>query len=179
MSDTLENVKSALMQRFGTMGIERLMDVYLAIRADIVDLTRESSRNEIERLQSELKSQASAIESLQRNLDSSRRGYREYEEKYILPCFKWAEEVGYDLQEAVYRNPGRNCVELFVNHLTSFWRGARDYGETLDAIRRALGQEGTHYLVMADDVRELVEAIERDDSSAKKVLEKLREREWR
>ena len=67
MSDTLENVKSALMQRFGTMGIERLMDVYLAIRADIVDLTRESSRNEIERLQSELKSQASAIESLQRN----------------------------------------------------------------------------------------------------------------
>lgn len=122
---------------------------------------------------------ANAIESLQRDLDSSRRRYREYEEKYILPCFEWAKEIGYDLQEAVYRNPGRNCVELFVNHLTSFWRGARDYGETLDAIRRALGQEGTHYLVMADDVRELVEAIERDDSSAKKVLEKLREREWR
>ncbi len=37
MSDTLENVKSALMQRFGTMGIERLMDVYLAIRADLVE----------------------------------------------------------------------------------------------------------------------------------------------
>ena len=73
----------------------------------------------------------------------------------------------------------RNILRECANAIESLRKAERDYGETLDAIRRALGQEGTHYLVMADDVRELVEAIERDDSSAKKVLEKLREREWR
>lgn len=33
--------------------------------------------------------------------------------------------------------------------------GERNYGETLEAIREALGQEQTHYLVMPGDVREL------------------------
>jgi hypothetical protein len=51
---------------------------------------------------------------------------------------------------------------------------ARDYGEALDQIRIALGQEETHYLVMADDVRELVQAVERADGSALIVLRRLR-----
>jgi hypothetical protein len=55
-------------------------------------------------------------------------------------------------------------------------REAQSYAEALDAIREALGQKQTHYLVMADDVRELVEAVDRGDGSAPLVLKKLRER---
>jgi predicted methyltransferase MtxX (methanogen marker protein 4) len=119
---------------------------------------------------------ANELERLQRDLDASKKREREYEEKYILPCFKWAKEIDYDLQEAVYQNPGRNCVELLVARLTLFWRGARDYAQTVDNVREALGQKETHYLIMADDVQELVEAVERDDGSAKTVLKQLRDR---
>jgi len=41
-NDTLGNVKSALMRKFGTMGIDPLMNVYLAVRADIIDLVRQT-----------------------------------------------------------------------------------------------------------------------------------------
>jgi hypothetical protein len=44
-------------------------------------------------------------------------GERTYEREYVLPCFEWAKEVGYDLQQAVYDNPGHNCVELLVKWL--------------------------------------------------------------
>jgi len=39
-------------------------------------------------------------------------------------------------------------------------RGARDYGQTIDNVREALGQKATHYLVVADDVQILVKALE-------------------
>jgi hypothetical protein len=59
-------------------------------------------------------------------------------------------------------------------------RAARAYAETIDNVRDALGQEETHYLVVADDVEELVKAVEQcaDDSGcrAMAVLTKLRER---
>jgi hypothetical protein len=55
-------------------------------------------------------------------------------------------------------------------------RAATDYAEALDAIREALGQRETHYLVMPGDVRDLVDAIERGDGSAPIVLKRLRER---
>ena len=58
-------------------------------------------------------------------------------------------------------------------------REAREYAESLDNIRAALGQEATHHLVMADDVEELVKAVElcADDGGcrAMTVLHKLRE----
>jgi len=53
-------------------------------------------------------------------------------------------------------------------------RTALAYGEALDNIRKALGQNETHYLIMADDVRDLVQAVERNDGSAPLVLERLR-----
>ena len=40
--------------------------------------------------------------------------WQEYERDYILPCFKWAKELGYDLEKAVSDHPGKNCVELLV-----------------------------------------------------------------
>jgi hypothetical protein len=64
---------------------------------------------------------------------------------------------------------GKHSAECFS------YREARTYAEVLDNIREALGQAMTHYLVMADDVKELVEAIE-NDKDAKAVLKKLRER---
>jgi hypothetical protein len=133
---------------------------------------------------------ANELERLQRELDSARHGYREYEEKYILPCFKWAKEIGYDLQEAVLQNPGHNCVELLVAHLTkksncsaqdleAVKLASKAFAETIEGVREALGQESTHYLVVPGDVKELVTAVAICDSDggcrAFKVLERLRE----
>jgi hypothetical protein len=47
-------------------------------------------------------------------------------------------------------------------------REARAFAETIDNVRAALGQEATHYLIIADDVKELVEAVELDDSEEAK-----------
>jgi hypothetical protein len=56
---------------------------------------------------------------------------------------------------------------------------ARVYADTIDAVREMLGQKSTHYLVMAGDVMELVEAIEHcnadDGCHAMEVLRRLRE----
>ena len=56
----------------------------------------------------------------------------------------------------------------------------RDLSESLDNIRAALGQHETHHLIMADDVKELVDAVEqcgRDGGCrASAVLRGLRER---
>jgi len=46
-----------------------------------------------------------------------RKKWQEYERDYILPCFRWAKEVGVDLSELVSANPGHNCVELLVSWL--------------------------------------------------------------
>ncbi len=108
------------------------------------------------------------------------RKWQEYERDYILPCFKWAEESGLDLHEAVLKNPGKNCVEILVRWLQNQARIAKSFGETLDNIREALGQEATHHYVMADDIEELVKAVELCASDggcrAMTVLKKLRER---
>ena len=92
--------------------------------------------------------------------EQAERKWQEYERDYILPCFKWAEELGYDLHEAVRENPGRNCVDLFVRWLRGQARTAKSLAESLDNIREALGQRETHHLVMAGDIEILVKAIE-------------------
>lgn len=61
-------------------------------------------------------------ERLQDENDSLKRTFGEYERDYILPCFKWAKEVGLDLEEAVRKNPGKNCVELLVEWLMAHQR---------------------------------------------------------
>jgi hypothetical protein len=43
--------------------------------------------------------------------------WRDYENDYILPCFEWAKELGWDLEKMVTDNPGHNCVELLVEQL--------------------------------------------------------------
>jgi len=60
-------------------------------------------------------------------------------------------------------------------------REARAFAESLDAIREAIGQKETHYLVMPSDVKELVEAVQKCDRDydcgccAAVVLKGLRE----
>ncbi len=53
---------------------------------------------------------------------------------------------------------------------------ARGFAETIDNVREALGQDVTHHLIVADDVKELVEAVEKHGGAPLKVLQKLRER---
>jgi len=47
-------------------------------------------------------------------------------------------------------------------------REARAFAETIDNVREALGQEATHYLVIADDVGALVEAVTVDRAASNK-----------
>ena len=57
------------------------------------------------------------IEGLKREFKRANEKWQLYEQKYILPCFKWAEEEGIDLKKLVKENPGKNCVELLVKTL--------------------------------------------------------------
>jgi hypothetical protein len=99
--------------------------------------------------------------------------WQDYERNYILPCFKWAEESGLDLRDAVTKNAGMNCVEILVKWLQAHERDARTFAGVIDAVREALGQKETHYLCVAGDVKELVEAIE-SRCDAVLVLKRLR-----
>lgn len=43
--------------------------------------------------------------------------WREYERDYVLPCFRWATDAGFDLEALVREKAGKNCVELFGERL--------------------------------------------------------------
>jgi hypothetical protein len=77
-------------------------------------------------------------------------------------------------QEPEVRNILRDCART----LEGLKREANNYAEVIDFVREALGQDETHYLVVADDVKELVDAVELCASDggcrAKTVLERLR-----
>lgn len=47
-----------------------------------------------------------------------------------------------------------------VDMIADLQREVRSLSEALDSIRAALGQEQTHYLVMAGDVEDVVKALE-------------------
>jgi len=51
--------------------------------------------------------------------------WQEYEREYILPCFKWAEDLDFDLKKAVHENAGKNCVQLLIDHLVKYKRAAK------------------------------------------------------
>lgn len=62
--------------------------------------------------------------------------WRSLERDYVLPCFKWAEHEGIDLRQMVLDNPGKNCVELFVNVLK------REIERLEKEVVRAWGEDG-------------------------------------
>jgi hypothetical protein len=50
---------------------------------------------------------------------TAERKWQEYERDYILPCFRWAKEMGFDLEKLVHERAGKNCVVLFVEEIRS------------------------------------------------------------
>ena len=85
-------------------------------------------------------------------------------------------------QEPEVRNILRDCanaIERLSQDLEAVKLASKAFAETIDAVREALGQEGTHYLVVPGDVKELVTAVAICDADggchAFKVLERLRE----
>jgi hypothetical protein len=80
-------------------------------------------------------------------------------------------------QEPEVRNILRDCA----NAIERLARSNNSLAESLDNVREALGQEATHHLVMADDVKELVKAVEScagdGGCRALLVLQKLRGRD--
>ena len=71
------------------------------------------------------------IEGLKIGFKRANEKWRLYEEKYILPCFKWAEEEGIDLKKLVKENPGHNCVELLFKTLKTI---IHEYNKTAPGI---------------------------------------------
>ncbi len=57
------------------------------------------------------------VNSLREDRDAASKKWQDYERDFILPCFRWARELGLDLEQMVLANPGRNCVELLVSAL--------------------------------------------------------------
>ena len=60
-------------------------------------------------------------------------------------------------QEPEVRNILRDCVRT----LEALQKESRAYAETVDNVREALRQRETHYLVVADDVKDVVDALYR------------------
>ena len=96
------------------------------------------------------------------------------------------DEAFADRVEQALRNPqGEPIGSVYAPELLRRFKGtaraARVYAESLDNVREALGQEETHYLVIADDVEELVKAVELCSSDggcrAMTVLTRLRQRD--
>lgn len=40
-----------------------------------------------------------------------------YEKEYILPVFQLGKDIGIDVEQLVFDNPGKNCVELFIEEI--------------------------------------------------------------
>lgn len=122
------------------------------------------------------------------------RGRVTAEEVHALRCTysEWVKLVPAMTDEAftvrveqALRNPqGEPFEAVYAPELLRRFRGheraAKSFAESLDNVREALGQEQTHHLVMADDVEELVKAVELCASDggcrAMTVLRRLRDR---
>jgi hypothetical protein len=63
--------------------------------------------------------------------------WREYETHYILPLFDRATKMGFDLQQMVHDNPGKNCSMLFADALT---RRVAELESWVGRLRQELGR---------------------------------------
>jgi hypothetical protein len=66
-----------------------------------------------------------ATEWAEREINRHKDKCVDYEQNYVLPCFKWAAEMEFDLHAAVRENPGKNCTELLVTHMRDEIRALR------------------------------------------------------
>jgi hypothetical protein len=57
------------------------------------------------------------IAALEAKNELERKKWEKYEQQYILPLFDKAKADGWSLEDVVRENPGKNCVELFVERI--------------------------------------------------------------
>lgn len=60
---------------------------------------------------------ARQLEAASAHANHATKKWRDYEDNYILPAFRWAERENIDLPSLVSAHPGHNCVELLVTAL--------------------------------------------------------------
>lgn len=74
-------------------------------------------------------------------MNADEEKWRMYERDYILPLYKMAQDRGFDLQQLVMSNPGKNCVILFIEQTE---REARALA--LRDVENAVGLYATKYM---------------------------------
>lgn len=67
--------------------------------------------------------------------EMNRKKYRNYEDEFILPTFKWAEEIGLDLKALVSEGKG-NCVVRFFQFIRERLTKAEEKVKSLEKQRR-------------------------------------------
>lgn len=104
-------------------------------------------------------------------------------DEVFVDCMEHALKNCFTTIERPFSTYNKAIEALYAPELLKRFRiatsGADNYGETLEAIREAIGQDVTHYLCMAGDIRELVEAIDASEKDgglkARTVLKNLRD----
>lgn len=99
--------------------------------------------------------------------------WQEYERDYILPLFRWAAEDGFNLQELVHKNPGKNCAELYVQEMRRRVQEAESNLNTLEQSLRNTGPiriEDALFITLRNGTR--CYSIDRNDALA--LIKELR-----
>jgi hypothetical protein len=80
----------------------------------------EDRKKRIEKMGATINDQRSALETATADCDNwqereeaAEKKWRYYENDFVLPMFRWARDMGFDLRKLVDDNPGKNCSELF------------------------------------------------------------------
>ncbi len=108
----------------------------------------------------------------------SDEAFTEALEHALKNCFTARERPFVTYNQAVEGLYAPELLKRF-KRARGFEREANTFAEVIDNVRDALGQDQTHYLIIADDVKDLVDAVERsvDDGGekARGVLQRIRE----
>jgi len=103
--------------------------------------------------------------------EEHRKKWRGYEQDYILPCFKWAEEDGIDLQALATDSAGRNCVDLYVHALRQERDQWKARAEAAERILHDLTPGGSEYVSEPERCAEyLRQALNRGIDARKEMV---------
>lgn len=105
-----------------------------------------------------------AVEELKEKLAAANRKWTDYEQSYILPCFKWAEECGLDLRALIARGGG-NAVSLLVQALM------QQAQEAKEKLASAEAELSVFRDTLETRVRHVADAVERAEKAEARVAE--------
>jgi len=93
-----------------------------------------------------------AINELEKELEAvkaeNKRNYDKWwdmEQEYILPLFRIAKEMGFDLQKLVINNAGKNCSIIFAEHLQAELKAMKEKAKWIN-VKDRLPHSGRHVL---------------------------------